>query len=58
MIENPWALLAFVGTFGDFQDYGSMKQGLDDALLKLSTEQLISSKIVGGGRINLTDNLN
>lgn len=29
-----------------------------DALLKMSTEQLVSSKIAGGRRINLHDNLN
>ena len=29
-----------------------------DALLKLTTEQLVSSKIAGGRRINLTDNSN
>jgi len=29
-----------------------------DALLKMTTEQLVASKIAGGRRINLRDNLN
>jgi hypothetical protein len=34
MVENPWTIDKFTDPFGNVQDYGSTKEGLDEGLLR------------------------